>query len=383
MSLRAIFCLTYFFFAISCQQKQVQDYDLYMGAYRILDQTIPYPFFIEKKNNTVSYYNYLGEKIDSITNIKDFSIDDTINLTQFPFKILYIEDQKLNIFPLKDSIQFPITETGQIYWKNRATFIKITEDSKLGKGNIQNIIQGNSFQSQTISHNPNDDLKVTKDITFSSDSLTTMMTYFYEGEPVWQETQTQKYHLFDLNGNIFISTTEDISNPQHFLHIADANKNSITIKYFINDKEQIETYQKSKKTEPQNAIGYKNCFDGHQGEYYYQSIADTEVTYRKGNEYLIKKIAANAPIDQGDGYIIVHFNVNCHGKVGVPGLQQMDKKFKSKKFSAPLIKHMLAEISKLDDWPSTETSYDFITYKDVHAFLMFKIENGKITDLCP
>lgn len=369
--------------AISCQQKQVQDYDLYMGAYRILDQTIPYPFFIEKKNNTVSYYNYLGEKIDSITNIKDFSIDDTINLTQFPFKILYIEDQKLNIFPLKDSIQFPITETGQIYWKNRSTFVKIVKDSKLTKENIQNIILGNSFQSQTISHNPNDDLKVTKEINFSSDSLTTIMSYFYEGETVWQETQTQKYHLFDLNGNIFISTTEDVSNPQHFLHIADANKNSITIKYFINDKEQLETYQKSKKTKPQNAIRYQNCFDGHQGEYYYQSISNTDVTYRKGNEYLIKKIAANAPIDQGDGYIIVHFNVNCHGKVGVPGLQQMDKKFKSKKFSAPLIKHMLAEISKLDDWPSTETSYDFITYKDVHAFLMFKIENGKITDLCP
>ncbi len=383
MSLRTIFYLTFTFLILSCQKKQVQDADLYMGAYRILDQTIPYPFFIEMKNDTVNYYNYLGEKVDSFQFTKDFEMEDTINLLNFPFKILYKEDQKLNIYPLKDSVQFPITETGQIYWKNRATFVKIEEERPFKKEDVKKLIQGNSYQSPSISYNPNDDLDVTKTINFSSDSLTTIMTYFYEGETVWQEIQTQKYHLFDLNGNIFISITEDISNPQHFLRLTQIDKNNLTIKYFINENEKTENYEKTEKFNVNNAIKYTNCFDGHQGEYYYQSIADSDVTYKKGNEYLVKKISANAPEDQGDGYIIVHFNVNCHGKVGVPGLQQMDKKYKPKKFSAPLIKHMLSQISKLDDWPRTETSYDFITYKDVHAFLMFKIENGKITDLCP
>ncbi|HLO56697.1 MAG TPA: hypothetical protein VK169_20545 [Saprospiraceae bacterium] len=383
MSLRALFCITSIFLIVSCQKKQVQDYDLYMGAYRILDQTIPYPYLIEKKNNTIYWYNHLGDKVDSVEYDKNFQMNDTINLSKFPFKILYKEDQKLNIYPINDSVQFPSTETGQIYWKNRATFVKIEEERPFKKEDVKKLIQGNSYQSPSISYNPNNDLDVTKTINFSSDSLTTILTYFYEGETVWQETQTQKYHLFDLNGNIFISITEDISNPQHFLRLTQIDKNNLTIKYYINENEQTENYEKTEKFNVNNAIKYSNCFDGHQGEYYYQSIANTDVTYKKGNEYLIKMIAANAPIDQGDGYIIAHFNANCHGKVGVPGLQQMDKKYKPKKFSAPLIKHMMAQISKLDDWPRTETSYDFITYKDVHAFLMFKIENGKITDLCP
>ncbi len=383
MHIKPILAFVAIAFYISCQKPPIIDYELYMGTYRIIDQTIPYPYFIEKNQDMIFWYDYKGVKLDSTIHKDIFKRDDSIALSKNPFKILYADQGKLNIYPLNDSTHFPIHDGGQIQWKNRASFVKIVEGDVLKSVNIHHQLTNNTYCSTSKAYNPNDHLQVIKTFIFTADSLITVLSYSYENETVWSESHTQPYHIFDINGKVFISTTEDLSNPQGFYRVTQANKNKIELRYYIDEYEQIETYNHEKSLKKLDATSYKNCFDGHQGEYYYQSKADIDVTFKKGNEYLIKKISKNAPLDKGDGYIIVHFNINCHGQVGRPGLQQMDKQYKSTKFSLPLIKHIINQVSQLDEWPTTESGYDEISYKDVHSFLMFKIEKGKIIDLCP
>ena len=61
----------------------------------------------------------------------------------------------------------------------------------------------------------------------------------------------------------------------------------------------------------------------------------------------------------------------------------MDRNFKKMSFFKEMINHVLKKISKLKDFPSSQSQMEWLNYKDVHAFLMFKLQNGKIVDLCP
>jgi hypothetical protein len=59
----------------------------------------------------------------------------------------------------------------------------------------------------------------------------------------------------------------------------------------------------------------------------------------------------------------------------------MDVKYQKTNFSFDLVNHIIGHVLQLKNWPMIKS--DFLEYKDVHAFLMFKIKNGKIIDLCP
>jgi len=85
-----------------------------MGAYRVLDQTIPYRYSIEKINNIIFYYDHNGINVDSTDQKDGFKNNDTIALQKYPFKILYVAQGKLNIYLLNDSTHFPIHAGKQV-----------------------------------------------------------------------------------------------------------------------------------------------------------------------------------------------------------------------------------------------------------------------------
>jgi len=122
------------------------------------------------------------------------------------------------------------------------------------------------------------------------------------------------------------------------------------------------------------------CFDGFQGEYYHQAI-----TLVKGNKYILNIVNKNPPKTDlnKNGYIIAHFNISCKGDLTDYGLIQMDRSYKKIRFSKEMVKHVFNQLSLLKDWPVENIKSSGGFYKDVHGFLMFKIENGKIIDLCP
>ncbi len=158
--------------------------------------------------------------------------------------------------------------------------------------------------------------------------------------------------------------------------ISSVDDSSFSLRTFRNNEEIIERLEVSEESHDARKLSaFERCMEGQPGEYYHDNL-----TYNKGNEYLIREISKNAPKASGDGYITVHFTLNCKGEIGNPGLEQMDIEFQSTSFDADLVQHVISKVMSLKDWPEIKPG---IFYKDVHSFLMFRIKNGKIIDLCP
>ena len=101
----------------------------------------------------------------------------------------------------------------------------------------------------------------------------------------------------------------------------DINKNNFKIRYYRNENMIEEVYEMTEGEELPVALPeYYRCLDGQPGEYYHDNI-----TYQKGNDFLIREIGKNAPVAEGDGYITLHFTINCRGEIGRLGLEQMDR----------------------------------------------------------
>ncbi|MEO8933492.1 MAG: hypothetical protein ABI295_04225, partial [Xanthomarina sp.] len=221
---------------------------------------------------------------------------------------------------------------------------------------------------------------------FKTDSLDIITNYYYQGLKTVSEYDTKAYSVFEIDSLYFLSFQKEDDNPQPIYQIIAHDAEKIELKdfssrivkniRFVRDSMDFENY----KDLIANTAYYSNCFDGYQGEYYYGD----NVTYNKGNNYLVEYVNRDAPkTDTKSGYIIVHFNVNCQSVVGNFGLIQMDREFKQTAFSKEMVSHILEKVSQLTDFPSSYSQKDWLDYKDVHAFLMFKLEKGKIVDLCP
>ncbi|WP_286761007.1 hypothetical protein [Salegentibacter sp. UBA1130] len=214
-----------------------------------------------------------------------------------------------------------------------------------------------------------------KEISFFKDSLQTVFTYFYNDEPVYAEKEVSQYQIFERKGKVFFTKDHTTDKDETLFQILEATTESFSLRTFRNNDEVTEQFVVSEKSQkPKNVYIFERCMEGQPGEYYHKDL-----TYLKGNEFLNRKIGQNAPEASGDGYITVHFTLNCEGKMGNLGLEQMDRDYKSTSFEPALVKHLINEVMKLKEWPEVEPGW---FYKDIHSFLMFKITNGKITDLC-
>lgn len=373
MKINFIFYLiaTLFLF-LSCKERPSLDKNLWVGTYRVLDQNIPYPFLIGKNKDTLFLINHKNEIIDkTIEHPSSYLAGDTIKMKNHDFFIIR-KGSGMFLFDFRDSLTFPF-----MHPKNGAIFKKAKETEKYKIASIKAQLLQNTYSAKVESFTPNSDLELVKTWHFSKDSLKTSFTYFYKGTFIYAEQQRKNYHLFERSGKLFFSENEVAENPQMLYQITDFGDKTFSIQYYRNNKRIIEDYTKANKENFQaDAPFYSNCLEGQPGEYYHPP----QITYNKGNEYLVQKISANAPLDKGNGYITIHFRINCNGKIGRLGLEQMDPDYQPTSFSVPLVEHIITEVTKLKDWPEVKPRHFF---KGVHAFLMFKIENGKITDLCP
>ncbi len=366
----------------SCQQKYTTVNHLWVGTTRSVDMTIPYPYFIHHHNNMTTLVDYKGSVLDSLQSNPVFNTDDTLNFKSSPMKIIHKEETFMNAFELNDTLRFPIHD-GRISWKFRARFEKALKGKKNLKAKINTSIIGKTFICPSMIHNPNSDLDIKKYLSFDRDSLTTTYEYTYQNQPTFKEKHKRPLTFVEIDGQHFFSENVAIGkNPQLLYQILDISSQGITLRYFEENEENISDFKIVKNSPITGDIPeFNQCFDGFQGEYYFYSNGD--ITYQHGNEYLVKKIAKNSPkTDFKDGYINVHFSINCEGKVGHIGLEQMDFQYQKTAFSYELVAHIINEVVQLKDWPKIKPLNNW-EYKDVHAFLMFKIENGKITDLCP
>ncbi len=388
---RTLYIFTLVLVFLGCKNNGIhKETSFYIGGYRVSDQIIPYPYLLKENPDSLLLFNSKGILIDKA---KYYSIKamDTLKFNNVHYKVARKSKRKIQVFNLKDTTRFIRYKNGEPIWKYSAKFIKLKSVTiPLSFDEIKARFQGKTlkYNLERDENTPiNEDFTIEKVLFFSKSQVTEVTNYLYEKEVVISQKRNFDYFIFEKEGLIFLSFVKDNNNPQPIYQIEKVNNDFILLKDFSSQLKKDKTIKLRSIDDGYSdynkmLVGiqeYENCFDGYQGEYYYND----DVTYKKGNEYLLDYIKKNAPIDHNhSGYIVVHFNVNCEKIVGDFGLIQMTKDYKKTKFSIDLVKHIVDKVATLTDWPDFSSS-NWRYYKDVRAFLMFKIENGKITDLCP
>jgi len=366
--------ILFLIFFASCKKEPELDNDLWMGTVRVIDRNIPFPFLIERTPKSLQLIDHRNQVIDSTSEpAAQYNSMDTIRMQDHEFLVVKSSPNFL-LFNTQDSLNFPYKHP--LY---SAQFVKTEESEGIDISGFLKDLQKNIYQAEVESVHfatPNRDLKVLKTINFSEDSILTTFKYYYQNELVYAEKEVAEYQIFERKGKMFFSKDQGADKPKSLHQIINVDNNSFSLRTFRDNEEIIERWKVSEEIQSTEKVEiFARCMEGQPGEYYHDNL-----TFNKGNEYLIRKISENAPEASGDGYITVHFTLNCKGEMGNPGLEQMNSEFQSTTFDPALIKHIVSEVMNLKDWPEIEPG---IFYKDIHSFLMFRIKNGKIIDLCP
>ncbi len=104
--------------------------------------------------------------------------------------------------------------------------------------------------------------------------------------------------------------------------------------------------------------------------------------YNGERSTLLEKIYSRyEPVDVDEsGWIRIRFVVNCKGQAGRFRLTQSDENYKERAFDQRISSQLMSIVQSLSGWalmPSAEKPEDYYLY------LLFKIENGNITEVLP
>ncbi len=384
--LKYFFCFIIFTLISSCTNEESKS-TYYIGAYRGVDRYIPYPYILNFKEGEVELWNSVGIQSKISCNSDSIIGLSELDFGNHAFKIQGVNHEKLIIYDKNDQKNFRRGKGGEVHWKEYAKFIKIEDAPTYNIDTVRNILEDKiwkTLQTQDEHTNPNRDLLITQSTLFNNGILTKLKEYSYEDELIISEVDTIGYRLFEIEGIPFLGTQKEADNPLPIFQIVAIDDTELIIKDYSNREVKeiifsandaaIDFYKKVSESNK-----YENCFEGYQGEYYY----DNDVTYQKGNEYLQHLFTKELPNSNENGYLIVHYDINCYSELGNFGLIQMNNEFEAKAFPKEVVNHIITTISTLKDWPSSESTFEWLHFRDVHGFLMVKFSNGKIIDVCP
>src|SRR5690554_5757376 len=362
MKKNLIYIILFTFTLISCKSQQAaEDKELYVSGYYLEDYNIPYVNFIYLENDSITLLN------ENLKEEKQLAIKEIIKediKTSF-----VINNNKISI------IQQHLTNNQ----KSDYHYFKAQPD-ELSKASFTEKFLNKTFSTnipKTLS-SPNSDFDIVKSVVFQQDSVHIYYEYYYDDIKIYAEKKSQPVSYFEIDHRLFVSKDREDDFGRFYQIIPKGN--NFELLSYGETLPVIEKYQTTTvNTDTSGYNTYATCLDSRPGEYYFNN----DVGYAKGNQYLLREIQKNAPESgSDDGYITVHFTINCHQDVGRFGLEQMDRKYSSTKFNPELVKHLVNYIAELNEWENVEQD-NFIGYQDIHSFYMFKIENGKITDICP
>lgn len=360
MKKNLIYIILFMFTLISCKSQQTaEDKELYVSGYMNEARNIPFKSFIYVHKDSVFMLN------------KDLQIEFSLSTNE-------IISNNFQQRCIKNGNKFSLiqtnTETGQItdfhYFK--------TQPNELSKVSFTEKFLNKTFSAEipkTLS-SPNSDFDIVKNVIFLKDSINISYEYYYDDIKIYAEKESLPVNYIEIDNRLFVNENSE-SNFSRFYQIIPKG-NDFELLSYGETLPVIEKYQAKSETNTSDYSTYSTCLDSRPGEYYHDEISHT-----KGTQYLLNQIQKNAPESGSDnGYITVHFTINCHQNVGRFGLEQMNRKYQPAQFDAELIQYLVNFIAQLDEWENAD-KIDSGMYRDVHAFYMFKIENGKITDICP
>src|SRR5690606_9273134 len=256
---------------------------------------IPTNSFLEIKSDSL-YITYADNELSAIK--KPTNNKDTISSKN---GLLVIQKRKHSLF--LQSLSNDKTKVSDL------TFFPVAKTKPLDKDKVFQKLYNNTFETQidrTVS-SPNSDLLIKKSFTFEKDSVTIVYTYSYQEQLMYAEKEKIAYALIEKNNSLFLELdSSDAPVYKKLNQLIALNKHSFTLNSY-KDREIIqEKYRKTvSKQLPEKT--FKPCRDSRPGEYYHN-----DVNYTKGNVSLMNKIREKAPLTSGNGYITIHFTINCN-----------------------------------------------------------------------
>ena len=156
---------------------------------------------------------------------------------------------------------------------------------------------------------------------------------------------------------LFSCKNEDLSKAEYLRHVGDS-KLDITI----------------------DNPNFKMCFENHVYQYFNfsdgpQYIGEKPSILRTFKKHYSPKLDTTA-----NGQIRIRFIVNCKGKAGRYRIIQSDENYEETKFDDQIINQLLSITKTIENW---EIVYQDDEPIDYYYYLIFKINNGQISEILP
>ena len=360
MTKNLLLFLSLFSIAICKAQQNPSENTLYVAGYHDEDFNTAY-FEFAKKNNDSLYFNSIDENNYRVIPIRAFE-KDTLGIKTKSI----ITENKISLYYTSDK-----NKQDYHYFK--------TEDAVFTYDEIKDI-KDKRFVTELdkVATIPNRDLKIQREIYFiNSENVEITYTYILNNHILYTEKETKKMLILPIDSKVFFSFyDEELNYFTRLYQLSALTKDTLSLIHYAETKKIVDVYKLNPtKNLDVNQSDFKMCWDRRPFEYF---SFDPDISYLHGNKALLKRLIKDAPLAKGNGFMTIHFAINCEGKVGRFGLEQMDTNYQSASYNPELIEHLMKEISKITEWNLPEN----IT-TDTHRFFMFKIRNGKITEVWP
>lgn len=299
-----------------------------------------------------------------------------------------IELKKVNlkaeiIFDNKDTLRFleniTFYEDLHIFLeKVYKTYIEINRGQELNQEEFSSLVENESFETKIDAlKTPNSAFDIIETISFENDKITYYWEYFCKNQSIYKETETLDISFFEIDNQLFLIPGK-ADNPYPIYHVKKASEDEISLTHFIDFEPKIKTYKKAESKNFSDYNSYSLCQDYYQSLYYHGD----DVRYVKGLDFLLEQLQKDAPKIEGEGFITIHFTINCHGDVGRLGLEILDRNYQQMDVEPVLIKHIVDQITQLNEWYNLDQE-KWRGSKDVKMFYLIQFANQQITEVCP
>ena len=355
----------------SCQQKNEihSNYSkLYVSSVNNLSTQKPFhEVLIQKKDTLLRYDFWKNEKSFATASFENNKIKDSISFNNGDQLVVGKNFTVFENFYLCQDL------SKQIF-----TYSKTKSGQKLNSKDFIKQLEGKFFETK-ISNNktPNSVLDIKETIEITKDSLTYYWDYFYENQLLYKESETVNLNFFEVEGQLFLVPSTQ-KNPYPILQVYKISNEELELRYFNDFEMKSKIYTQNKKFKTIDYSNYSLCLDYFQKIYY----VGEQVRYKKGLDNLLSSFQKSAPSSENEGFINIHFTINCKGKVGRLGLELLDRNYQSTRFEPELIKHIVDKTLAITEWKNYDKD-PYFGSKDVKKFFFIKIDNQKITDVCP
>jgi len=346
--------------ATFCLAQTKTENGLYVAGYRNEDFNTAYLEFIKKKKDSLYFFS------------NDESRYNTMPSHSFEKDTLDIKT-KLSVTDNKIALYYTSDEYKQDYH-----YFKVEND----EFTIDQVreIKGKRYTAELdkAAMIPNRDLKIQREIYFlDSSNVEITYTYTLNNTILFTEKEIKNIAFQLVDNKAFFSFYDgELNLNNRWYQLTNLQKDKFSFVHYAETKKIVDLYTvNSDKNQEINSSNFKMCWDHRPYEYYNY---EPDIKYTHGNNALLNRLIKDAPKTKGNGFITIHFAINCEGKVGRFGLEQMDTEYKSASYNPELIKYLIQEISKITEWNLPEK-----IQTDTHRFFMFKVTNGKITEEWP